>query len=225
MSGFCARADAATKKLRGEMTRLPFNRELADGSLSRERFQFYLVQDARYLVGFGRALAVAAARAEDPADLAFFSAAANEAVVTERGLHADYFQRFGLDPDEVEAVRTSPTALGYTSYLLATAQTASYSELIAALLPCFAVYHEVGLAIAETAAPDNPYRAWIDTYADEEFGRAVQSCRAAVDAAAERVGDATEARMLAAVVTATEYEWMFWDSAYRMEGWPTAQWV
>ena len=44
---------------------MPFNRELADGTLSIERFRHYMIQDAHYLVGFGRALAVAAARADD----------------------------------------------------------------------------------------------------------------------------------------------------------------
>ena len=39
---------------------MPFNRELADGTLSIERFRHYMIQDAHYLVGFGRALAVAA---------------------------------------------------------------------------------------------------------------------------------------------------------------------
>lgn len=219
---FTARADEATAKLRAEMMRLPFNIELAQGSLSSERFQFYLVQDARYLVGFARALAVASARAEHPDEVAFFARAANEAVVTERALHADYFQRYGLTDADVAAVRTSPTGLAYTSYLLATAQSEGYAELIAALLPCFAVYHEVGTAIlARQDGRDNPYRAWIETYADEEFGKAVQSCRAAVNTAAERAGEHTVERMRAAMLTATEYEWLFWDSAYRMERWPT----
>ena len=44
---------------------LPFNRELAAGTLSRERFIFYMVQDAHYLTHFARALAVTAARAPD----------------------------------------------------------------------------------------------------------------------------------------------------------------
>jgi len=35
--------------------------ELADGTLSIERFRHYMIQDAHYLVGFGRALAGAAA--------------------------------------------------------------------------------------------------------------------------------------------------------------------
>ena len=42
-----------------ETLAMPFNRELADGTLSAERFRHYMIQDAHYLVAFGRALAVA----------------------------------------------------------------------------------------------------------------------------------------------------------------------
>ncbi|MGH3436468.1 MAG: thiaminase II [Sciscionella sp.] len=220
--GFCERAWQHTDKLRAAMIDLPFNRELAAGTLSRERFQHYLVQDARYLVAFARALASAAARAPEAEDVAFFSGAAREAIVVERELHAGYFARFGLSAANVDSLETSPTCLAYSSYLLATAQAGSYQELIAALLPCFWVYHEVGAQILDSGpAEDNPFHAWIDTYVDEEFGRAVASCRDAVDRAAEGAEPSTRASMLAAFTRATEYEWMFWDSAYRLESWPT----
>ncbi len=48
---------------------LPFNRELAKGTLAKEKFQFYMKQDSLYLVDFARALAVAASRATTPDDL------------------------------------------------------------------------------------------------------------------------------------------------------------
>ena len=35
---------------------MPFNAQLASGSLSESRFKHYITQDAHYLVGFGRAL-------------------------------------------------------------------------------------------------------------------------------------------------------------------------
>ncbi|MEU3274072.1 thiaminase II [Saccharomonospora sp. NPDC006951] len=225
MSGFCDRSWQSTANLRKAMLDLPFNAELAEGTLGRDRFQFYLAQDARYLVGFGRALSVAAAKAPDPAALAFFSGAAREAVLVERALHESYFERFGLGEADLAAIETSPTCLGYTSYLLAVAQTEGYAELIAALLPCFWIYHDVGTDILEqqrrTGASGNPYQAWIDTYADDDFAAAVRTCIAEVDKAAERADEHTVARMSAAFTRACEYEWMFWDSAYRMESWPT----
>jgi thiaminase (transcriptional activator TenA) len=223
MTSFSEQAWRHTEKLQAAMLDLPFNAELSGGTLSRERFQFYLAQDARYLVGFGRALAIAAARAVDVDDVAFFAGAAREAIAIERELHAGYFARFGLSEADLDAIETSPTCLGYTSYLLALAAAGSTGELLAGLLPCFWVYHHVGQQIlAREAAQDHPYRVWIDTYADEEFGTAVAACQDAVDRTAAAAGPAEHERMLAAFTRATEYEWLFWDSAYRMETWPTA---
>lgn len=222
MTEFCNQAWRNTVKLQQAVLDHPFNEELASGTLSRERFQFYLAQDARYLVGFGRALAVAAARAPEPGDLTFFAGAAREAVVVERALHEGYFERFGLSEAELAAIETSPTCLAYTSFLLATAQTGSYGELVAALLPCFWVYQHVGSDIlGRTQVADNPYRTWIETYADDKFAASVQQCRDAVDRAAAAADPETRERMLAAFTRACEYEWMFWDSAYRLESWPT----
>lgn len=205
------------------MIELPFNAELSAGTLAPQRFQFYLVQDARYLVGFARALAVAATRARCTDDVAFFAGSAQESIVVERALHDGYFERFGMSEVDQAAIETSPTCLAYTSFLLATAQTGSYPELIAALLPCFWVYQHVGTEITQRRpGPENPYLAWIETYADDEFAASVLTCRRAVDAAAGAADQWTRDAMLAAFTRATEYEWLFWDSAYRMETWPTA---
>lgn len=230
MTGFCEWAWSRTEKLQAAMIELPFNRELAAGTLSRQRFQFYLVQDSRYLVGFARALAVAAARADSPADVAFFAESAGQAIVVERSLHNGFFDRFGMSEADQAAIDTSPTCLAYTSFLLATAQRGDYPELVAALLPCFWVYHHVGnqiVAIQSAGSGDgsgvpNPYQTWIDTYADEEFGEAVQACRAAVDRAATTASESAQTRMFTAFRTATEYEWLFWHTAYQLESWPTA---
>ena len=81
--------------------------------------------------------------------------------------------------------KPSPDCLGYTSFLLATAYHEPWEVLMAALLPCFWIYWDVGNAIAREAAADNPYRAWIDTYSDEGFGNAVRAVMAATDKAAE----------------------------------------
>ncbi|MEG0102063.1 MAG: hypothetical protein RR750_22260, partial [Citrobacter sp.] len=63
---------------------LPFNQELAAGTLSQERFRHYMIQDAHYLVAYGRALAVTAAKSDNAEGVVQFANAANEAVVVER---------------------------------------------------------------------------------------------------------------------------------------------
>ncbi|HTI82169.1 MAG TPA: thiaminase II, partial [Acetobacteraceae bacterium] len=62
MTEFSSDAWQRTAHLRQMIDRLPFNTELAAGTLSRERFQGYIVQDALYLSQYSRILAMAGAR-------------------------------------------------------------------------------------------------------------------------------------------------------------------
>jgi thiaminase/transcriptional activator TenA len=199
---------------------MPFNAALADGSLSQDRFRHYIVQDAHYLIAFGRALAVAAAKADDPDGIVQFAEAAKVAIIVERALHADYFLRFGVSAEDFAATPLSPVCHHYCSWLLATAWSEPYPVVLAALLPCFWIYAEVGRDILGRAARPNPYDAWIDTYAGEEFHAAVQAVIATTDRAAEKASPETLAAMHRAFARATQLEWMFWDSAWRLERWP-----
>lgn len=198
----------------------PFVRELADGTLSRERFGGYMVQDALYLRGFGRALAFGAVKAPDAEQILHFSKAAEVAIVVERALHAGFLQQFGVDAAEAESAEASPTCTAYVNSLLAAATVGSFGDLAAAVLPCFWIYQDVGARIAGAAAPANPYQAWIDTYAGEEFAAAVARMRAVVDGEAAAAGAAQRASMRAHFLRSCRYEWMFWDAAWRQEGWP-----
>ena len=221
MIRFSDEAWERTRRLREAIHRLPFNTELAAGSLTRERFRGYILQDALYLGRFSRALAIAAAKAPDSDAMQSFAQSALRAVAVEQALHGQYLREFGIDPARIGEAETSPDCLAYTSYLIAAAYHEPWEVLVAALLPCFRIYWDVGCAIAQRAAPENPYRAWIDTYADERFGKAVETAVAVGDRAAAAVTATARAAMLAAFVRACQYEWLFWDGAYQRRGWPS----
>jgi thiaminase/transcriptional activator TenA len=221
MTGFSDEAWDRTASLRVAIDRLPFITELTAGTLRRDRFRTYITQDALYLGQFSRALAIAAAKAPDAGLVQSFCQSAVGAVVVERALHEKYLREFGVDPAAIDAAEPTPDCLAYTSFLLATAYQEPWEVLVAALLPCFRIYWEVGCAIAAKAGPQNPYRAWIDTYADPGFGEAVQRMVGIVDAAAAATNSANRRQMLGAVIRSSQYEFLFWDGAYQQRGWPT----
>ena len=220
MTQFSEAAWQRTAPLRQAIDALAFNMELASGRLSRERFQGYIVQDALYLAQYSRILLLAGVRGSDSQTLRLFGECALEAVAVEQALHERYLTEFGVDPARLADAEPSPDCLGYTSFLLATAYQDPWEVLIAALLPCFWIYWDVGTRIAQHAAPDNPYRAWIDTYADEAFGEAIRKVIGVTDRAAGGTTEAIRARMMTAFVRSTQYEWLFWDGAYQQRGWP-----
>ena len=211
---------AAMEPIYGAILAQPFVRGLTDGSLPRDSFRFYVVQDALYLREFARALSVAAARA--PADdwIIMFNEHAANALRVERALHEGFFRQFGLTPEAVAATPLAPVNQAYTSYLLAVAYGAPFHENVAALLPCYWIYWEVGKALERTGSPEPLYARWIGTYAAEEFGAVVRAVLAAVDGVAARLGSGERDTMRRHAVTTTRYEWMFWDMGYRREQWP-----
>lgn len=164
-------------------------------------------------------LALAAAKAPDAATLKAFGHAAVEAIAVEEALHARYLGEFGVSPAMAATAEPAPDCLAYTSFLLATAHQQPWPVLVAAVLPCFWIYWEVAAAISSAAGAGNPYRAWIDTYADPRFGEAVRSVIDIADRAAGDAAPPVRAAMLPAFVRSTQYEYLFWDGAYLQRGW------
>ena len=198
---------------------LPFNQELAQGTLSKDIFCHYVIQDAHYLLAYGRALAVCAAKAFDASDVLQFAEAARIAIVVERNLHNDFMQEFSISKSQFEQTPLTLACHHYTSFLTATAWSESYPVVLASLLPCFWIYAEVGKAIIEHSIPNNPYQAWIDTYSGADFHEAVQNVIATIDKVAARCDADTLEKMHHAYTTAAKLEWLFWDSAYDQRQW------
>lgn len=198
----------------------PFNQDLSQGTLSQSAFQHYTIQDAHYLVAYGRALAVCAAKAFDAKDVIQFADAAKLAIVFERELHDGFLAQFNISQAEFEQTPLSLACHHYTSFLTATAWSESYPVVLASLLPCFWIYAEVGRDIVAQSVANNPYQAWIDTYAGEEFHSAVREVVATIDRVAARCDADTLAKMHQAYRRGAELELLFWDSAYHEQMWP-----
>lgn len=192
----------------------PFVRALADGTLSAERFRFYLRQDALYLDGYARRLAHIAARLERKEHTEAFLRFAADGIAVERALHEQF-----LGGEHPASEEISPACLLYTSVLESQA-TAPVEVEAAAVLPCFVVYQRVGEAIhARQQGTENPYRQWIETYADPAFAASTAEATAICDALADAAGDGTRRRMTDIFVRCTRMERLFWESAWQLETW------
>jgi thiaminase/transcriptional activator TenA len=198
----------------------PFLAGLADGSLAPASFAFYVVQDALYLRDYARALAAVASRATDAGGAELFARHAAGVVSVERQLHESLLADLGLDPAAVDAAEPAPTTLAYTSYLLAATRGGSYAEGVAAVLPCYWIYREVGRELQRRGSPDPRYQRWIGTYGGAEFDADVREVLAVADRLGPGLGAAERARAHAHFRATSRYEWMFWDMGYRQEAWP-----
>lgn len=191
----------------------PFNVELGKGVLDINKFMFYIKQDAVYLASFSRSLALIAGRSRRSETIQHFLNFSLGAIITERNLQTRYIK-------PLEIIEPSPACLGYTQFLLATAAAGSLEEAIAAVLPCFWIYREVGQWIAGFSERDNPYVDWIDTYSSPEFSIGVDQALALLNEVADTASPSEVKRMEKAFEYATIFEWHFWDDAYHMREFP-----
>jgi thiaminase/transcriptional activator TenA len=194
----------------------PFVRGIGDGTLSEDRFRFYVRQDYLFLIDYGRLLALAAARAPRLEWMRRFAALAQAVLETEMDLHRQFAARWGITTEQLESERTAPATDAYCDYLLRTASLGDFAELVAALLPCMWSYAEIGTALAAEGLPDHVgYAEWIAMYASEDFGELATWCRELTDAAAAEVAGPGRRRMHDAFRASSEHELAFWESAWR----------
>ena len=211
---------ADIEHLYAAILRHPFLTGLTDGSLPRDAFRHYVVQDAHYLRGYARALALCGAKAALPRDTVMFAAHAGGAVAAEQGLHAGLLAELGLTAEAAAAAPVAPTTRAYVSYLFATAYGGSFAEAVAAVLPCYWIYARVGEELLTRGSPDPLYARWIATYGGEEFQAVVEAVLELTDRLGASASPAEWALMREHVAVTSRYEWMFWDAGWRREAWP-----
>lgn len=213
---------AGSETVRLAVLQHPFVKGIGDGSLPLERFRYYVMQDYVYLIDYARVLALGSARAPNLEDMAWFARLLDETLNTEMSLHVGYCARLGITEQELKGTRPGPTTVAYTRFLLSTAYQGTFGELAASLMPCQWGYWEIGDHLARQGEPEGQplYCEWIRMYSSPEFQKLAEDLRGIVDMAADRAGAAERVDMERAYTTALRHEYLFWNAAYRMEGWP-----
>jgi thiaminase/transcriptional activator TenA len=192
-----------------------FVRGLADGTLPHACFRHYLIQDYLFLGHFARAYGLASFKAETLDDIRAAASGLNAIVDREMQLHLDYCAGWGLAPGEVEAAAEEPATIAYTRFVLERGVAGDLLDLWVALAPCVIGYGEIGSALAqdpETVLDDNPYRAWIESYAGAEYQAVAQAHGERMEQLmARRGGPSRLPALIETFRTATRLETAFWN--------------
>jgi thiaminase (transcriptional activator TenA) len=192
----------------------PFVRGLADGSLPRECFRHYLVQDYLFLIHFARAYALAAYKAPDLDGLRH-NAATVSAILDEMKLHVRLAAEWGAGEADLAGAVEAQATVAYTRFVLDAGMRGDLLDLMTALAPCVVGYGEIGKALAErpgALAAASPYRGWIEEYAGDAYQEIAGNARAELDRlAAVSLTEARYPQLLGLFRQATRLEGDFWQ--------------
>ncbi len=196
----------------------PFVVELFSGELPLDKFKYYIIQDYNYLITMYRCFSLIASKADyrlarKALELAYLEA------TTEMANYEKLLNGLGIAFDEVVRAEPAPTNEAYMNYLTSTCALKPPVHGLVAVLPCFWSYAEIAEKHRERldSNANELYVEWAKTYTTNEYLQLVDELREFID---EYVKPHDKEELLRTFLTASKYEYMFWDMSYRMESWP-----
>ncbi|KAI8374010.1 Phosphomethylpyrimidine kinase-domain-containing protein [Choanephora cucurbitarum] len=216
-----AAKESLPEKLWSEFTYHPFVQGIADGSLPKEAFVYYLKQDYLYLQHYARAAALAAYKSNAMEAIGGNASIALH-IAKESQLHLDYCARWGVTKDDVLSTPESVFNSAYSRYVLDKGQSGDILDLKAAMMPCLLGYGEIGLRLfndPKTKRDGNPYWSWICQYAADDYQVAVKVGLQELELLAETYISTSATRFKDVCMTfeqATRLEIKFWEMGLKM---------
>ena len=200
--------------------RHPFVKGIGDGTLPRDSFMHYLVQDYLFLIHFARAWALAVVKADHLDEMRVASATVDALINHEMQLHVRTCVGAGIPEGRLAEAEEAPENMAYTRYVLEAGFSGDLLDLLAALAPCVLGYGEIGARLARERTSD-AYRGWIETYGGDEYQAVCRDVGALIDGALVRrlgpdfAGAPRWERLCRRFQDATRLEVGFWDMGLR----------
>ena len=129
----------------------PFVLGIQNGSLDKEKFRYYIIQDCLYLKDYAKVFAIGVAKAKSLHTANLFAKYIS-VMNGELDVHSGYLARLGVTQEELDSATPSLDNLSYTSYMLRVAYEEGEAEILAAILSC-AYSYEI---IAKDIVKNNP---------------------------------------------------------------------
>lgn len=197
----------------------PFVKGIGDGTLSLERFQFYMIQDYLYLYEYAKVFALGVVKSTDRRLMRFFASYVSATLNGEMKIHETYMKRLNITEAMIENTPMSLTNTSYTTYMLKVAYEGDALDILTAILACALSYEEIGKRLAKNIdALTHPfYGEWISGYASEDYAAGNKALIDDINRLGKNISPEKEKRLTEIFVTCSIYEARFWDMAYNME--------
>lgn len=200
----------------------PFVQGIAKGDLSKERLIHYVKQDFTYLTTFTRVYGIAISKCTEREDIAYFHKQIEFVLDSESHPHHNFCQVAGVTYESLQGSENSPTAVNYMQHMLTAAQFGSVSDIIATLLPCPWIYLDIGQRMMREYRPerDHPFYEWIAFYDGQTVEELTRYFCAWLDRLVAEKSVTEKEIMQQLFNRSCQFEYMFFDMAYRLEEWP-----
>lgn len=210
---------AAAKDIWAAYNEHPFVLGIQNGTLAREKFKYYIIQDYLYLEEYAKVFALGIAKAKSPETIQLFSKYVTLLTEGEMDIHRGYMGKFAVSRKELEATPRALDNLSYTSYMLRVAYEEGEAEILAAILSCAYSYEIIARKIVKNnpAALDHPfYGDWVKGYADPHYSEANVLLLNMTNQLTQHYTEPQLQYLTDIFLACSRYELAFWEMAWNM---------
>lgn len=210
---------AAAKEIWESYNTHPFILGIQNGTLDKEKFCYYIMQDFLYLKGYAKTFAVGVGKAKSVETANLF--AKYIAVMNgELDIHSGYMGKFQVTQEKMDGMKPSLDNLSYTSYMLRVAYEEGEAEILTAILSCAYSYEVIAKKIVKNnpeSIHDEFYGDWIRGYASEDYAAGNVILLGMLDTLTEHYTEAQISHLIDIFVACSRFEWMFWQMSWEMK--------
>lgn len=197
----------------------PFVVELYKGELPLDKFEFYILQDYYYLVQAIKNFSIISSKATSLSNMKEVTEILHLEAQSEFEGYEEFLDRLGYSLEDASKVEPIPVNVSYSSFLISTSSLNSFEIAMTSVLPCFWSYAEIADYHSDKLKENNKqiYKDWVKIYETKSYLDLVERMKDIID----EVGKEYPYEELKDVfITASRYEYMFWDAVYKKEEWP-----
>ena len=210
----------ATKKLWADYNKHPFVCGIQEGTLDKEKFKYYIIQDYLYLIEYTKVFAIGIAKAKSVEVMQLFSSYVHLLADSEMDIHKGYMGIFGVTQEELDNTHVALDNLSYTSYMLRIAYEEGEAEILTAILSCAYSYEVIARNIASNnpSAINHPfYGSWVQGYASDAYHDENMILMDTLDKLTKDYTEKQLEHLKDIFINCSRYEMGFWDLAWKMK--------
>lgn len=190
----------------------PFVLGIQEGTLNKEKFRYYIIQDYLYLEDYAKTFAIGVAKAKSLSTANLFAKYIS-VMNGELNIHNGYLAKLGVTQQEIDSATRSIDNLSYTSYMLRVAYEEGEVEILVAILSCAYSYEVIAKNILNNnpnAVNDDFYGDWVKGYSSKEYEEENIILLKTLDDLTENYTESQIQHLVDIFVACSRYELAFW---------------
>ncbi len=188
---------------------------MGEGTLDRQAFLDYIVQDSLYLRDYLKAYAMALFKSQTLRQMQVFYSVLGYVNDGENATRLRYLSEAGLTDDDVDTMEKKPACAAYTDFLLRVAREEDVPEIVMAVMPCMVGYRFVFEELLRRcpAVLEGPYAPLVRDYTAPEYAAACAEWTDFTNALCAPLPAERRAHLIDLFVQASAHELYFWQMA------------